>query len=298
MGSPTPLVTIGLPTYNGVRFLETTLESLIYQDLDDYEIVISDNGSTDGTDAIGRRWAAHPRVRFERVPVNQGAAWNYNRVLALARGPYFKWAADDDLCRPSFLSRCVDELEASPRAVLAWPQTILIDEDDCESGLIDDDNLDTRQSDPAARLARLLKNRVEWHPVFGLIRTDFLKSTRGIQTFVYADVALLAELSLVGEFHQVRERLFLRRYHEGRSLIANPSFEEHAAWYDPGRSLRKAVFPNARLVRELLRRTSTAQLPPRDRVRASGVVLRHWALPHWRHIGGEVKRVLPGMDSR
>jgi glycosyltransferase involved in cell wall biosynthesis len=288
-----PLVSIGLPTYNGAKFLHDTLDSLLTQDLDDFELVISDNGSTDETEAICREVSQDPRVQYERSPMNRGAAWNYNQVLARARGRYFKWAADDDLCEPSFLSRCVGELDASPRAVIAWPRTILIDDAGNELDRPDDSNLDLRHTDPVARLSRLLDNRFEWHPVFGVIRTDVLKHTAGIGAFVLADAALLAELALVGEFHQVPEPLFLRRYHEGRSLMANASFRAHAAWYDPSNSRRRAVLPNAHLVRELLHRTRTADLPTRDRARASLAVLRHWGLPHWRHIGGEVKRALP-----
>jgi len=288
-----PMVTIGVPTYNGARFLESTLEALVAQDLDDHEIVISDNGSTDDTERICRRYESDPRVRYERSYANRGAAWNYNQVLEVARGRYFKWAADDDICLPNFLSSCVAELERCPEAVLAWPRTVLIDENDQPFGQFDDADLDLRDPDPVARLAGVLDHRVEWHPVFGVIRTHILRRTSGIGAFVYADIALLAELAMLGGFHQVQADLFLRRYHDGRSLVANPSFEEHAAWYDPSRSAQKAVFPNLSLVRELLRRTATAALPPVDRLHASGVVMRHWAAPHWRHIGGEVKRALP-----
>jgi glycosyltransferase involved in cell wall biosynthesis len=297
--STRPLVTIGLPTYNGARFLSETLESLLAQDLADFELVISDNGSTDDTERICRQAVASDRrVRYERSASNRGAAWNYNNVLALARGRYFKWAADDDLCLPSFVSSCVDVLERSPTAVVAWPQTTLIDENGSVNGDQDDHALDLRDADPVDRLAGLLSHRVEWHPVFGLIRTDVLRQTEGIGAFVLADVALLAELVLRGQFHQVPERLFLRRYHDQRSLVANPSFEEHLAWYDPNRAKRRAVLPNARLVQELLRRVRAAPLRPAQRLRADYVVVRRWGAPHWRQIGGEVKRALPVVGRR
>jgi glycosyltransferase involved in cell wall biosynthesis len=292
--SARPLVTIGLPTYNGARFLGETLESLLAQDLADLELVISDNGSTDDTERICRQAAAGDRrVRYERSPTNRGAAWNYNNVLARARGRYFKWAADDDLCLPSFVSSCVDVLERSPAAVIAWPQTTLIDETGSVIGDQDDHALDLRDADPVARLADLLSHRIEWHPVFGLIRTDVLRQTEGIGAFVLADVALLAELALRGQFHQVPQRLFLRRYHDERSLVANPSFEAHLAWYDPSGARGRAVLPNAHLVRQLLRRVRSAPLRPAQRLRADYVVLRCWGAPHWRQIGGEVKRALP-----
>ncbi|MGE3619308.1 MAG: glycosyltransferase family 2 protein [Acidimicrobiia bacterium] len=284
-----PLVSLGLPTYNGARYLAATLDSLLAQDLEDLELVISDNGSTDETPDICRAAAERDaRVRYHRVEQNQGAGWNYNRVLELARGPYFKWAADDDVCLPDFLRRCVELLDADGAAILAWPRTLLIDADGAPMRPLDDDDLEGREADPVARLERILRNRMEWHPVFGVIRTPVLRSTRGIGSFVSADVALLAELALRGQFHQVPDRLFHRRYHEKRSIAANPSFRAHAAWYQPDRRDRP-VLPNARLVRELLVRAAEAPISRRDRARASAAVMRLWAAPHWRHIGGEVK---------
>jgi hypothetical protein len=174
---------------------------------------------------------------------------------------------------------------------------LLIDEDGEPIGELDDHDLEVRGADPVARLATVLRHRVEWHPVFGLMRTAAVRRSNGIGAFVSADVALLAELALVGEFHQVPDTLFLRRYHAGRSLVANASFEAHASWYDPARASRKAVMPNLRLTRELLRRVAGAPVSPVKKVRATGAVLSCWALPHWRHIGGEVKRVLPVVGS-
>lgn len=285
-------VTIGVPVYNGERYLDRTLASLTGQDSDgvDLEIVVSDNGSTDATADICRTWAAKDeRVRVVRAEQNRGAAWNYNRVLALAETPLFKWAAADDVCEPSFVRRCVDELRAGgPDAVLAYPQTILIDSADAPIGPLDDADLDLRDPSPVRRLDTLLQHRVEWHPVFGVIRTDVLRRTRGIGRYPSADVVLLAELALRGRFLQVREPLFLRRYHDERSIVAGPSFHEQVTWYDPGLRPR-FVLPQARLVRELLTAVRTAPLMPRDRAAAVGAVLRRWALPHWRHIGGEVK---------
>jgi glycosyltransferase involved in cell wall biosynthesis len=293
-----PLVTVGLPTYNGSRFLREAIESILAQDLEDFELVISDNGSTDATEEIARATSARdPRVRYQRVAENRGAAWNYNRVLALARGRYFKWAADDDICAPSFLRRCADELDRSPAAVVAFPQTTIIDEHGEPTGTLDDDDLDLRAPDPVERLSQLLRHRIEWHPVFGVIRTEALRRTRGISTLTLSDAALLAELAMLGEFHQVPERLFLRRYHDARSIVANPTFEAYASWYDPHRR-RRAVLPNAELVLALLRRVLEAPLATVDRARAGAAVLQLWALPHWRHIGGEARLALLGAGSR
>src|SRR5512144_2313118 len=96
------LVSIGIPVYNGEAYLAEALNSIFRQSYTPLEIVISDNGSFDATEAICRRHAAlDPRIRYYRNSVNRGSAWNFDAVFELARGEYFKWWAYDDLCDPS-----------------------------------------------------------------------------------------------------------------------------------------------------------------------------------------------------
>jgi len=129
MSEPTPRVSIGLPVFNGERYLEETLQSILGQTLGDLEIVISDNGSTDHTAEICRAIAAQDRrVRYHRSERNRGGAWNHNRVFALSRGEYFKWAAHDDLLAPEFLERCVRVLDAVPAYVLCTSRAAFVDE--------------------------------------------------------------------------------------------------------------------------------------------------------------------------
>ncbi|MGH3487557.1 MAG: glycosyltransferase family 2 protein [Actinopolymorphaceae bacterium] len=294
-----PRVSIGVPVYNGGRYLAETLGSLAALSGPALEIVISDNGSTDATEKICRSAAnADDRIRYHRSAVNRGAAWNYNRVLALARAPLFKWAAADDLCGTDFVARCVEVLDAAgPSVVLAYPQTTLIDETSAVVGTLDDADLDLRACRPSDRLGQLLGHRVEWHPVFGVIRTEVLRRTPGIGAYPSADISLLAELSLYGQFHQVPERLFLRRYHDERSIVAGPSFRQQVAWYNP-LARNRLVMPQARLTRELLAGVRRVPLPVAERARSAGMVLRRWALPHWRHIGGELKLAARELVSR
>jgi glycosyltransferase involved in cell wall biosynthesis len=123
------LVSIGLPVYNGERYLAQALDSLLSQSHENLEILIADNASTDASEAICRDFAARdPRIAYHRHPRNLGAAANYNFVFRRARGAYFRWAAHDDICMPRLVERCVAALEAAgPSAVLAYPRTRLID---------------------------------------------------------------------------------------------------------------------------------------------------------------------------
>jgi glycosyltransferase involved in cell wall biosynthesis len=111
MSDTNPKVTIGVPVYNGEKYLAAALDTLLAQSFEDFELIISDNASTDCTEEIARAYAARDgRVRYERSGANRGCAWNHNRVFALARGRYFRWAAHDDLCAPTLLARTVELL--------------------------------------------------------------------------------------------------------------------------------------------------------------------------------------------
>src|SRR4051812_43091384 len=99
-----PTLSIGIPVYNGARYLRMTLDSLLAQTYRDFEIIISDNASTDDTELICRAYAARdPRVRYHRAPVNLGAPANYRRAFDLSTGDYFKWQNADDIIAPTFV---------------------------------------------------------------------------------------------------------------------------------------------------------------------------------------------------
>jgi glycosyltransferase involved in cell wall biosynthesis len=125
----TPLVSVGLFVYNGERFIEETLHSILNQTFSDFELIISDNASTDRTGEISQAYARRDsRIRYYRNEKNMGAGWNIRRVYELATGKYYKQAATDDLLEPDFLRRCIEILESDPGCVLAHPKTKEIDE--------------------------------------------------------------------------------------------------------------------------------------------------------------------------
>src|SRR6202011_3838576 len=130
MKSVPPTVSIGLPVYNGERYLRETLDSILAQTYHDFEVIISDNGSTDATEQICREYTARDsRIRYHRSAVNRGAAWNYNNVTALSNGKYIKHAAADDLLMPTYLERCVATLEHDQSMTVCHSRSKFIDED-------------------------------------------------------------------------------------------------------------------------------------------------------------------------
>lgn len=226
-------VTIGMPVYNGANFIAEAIESLLVQTFTDFELIISDNGSTDDTESICRSFVKRdPRVRYFRSDCNRGAAWNYNRTFELSHGTYFKWAGHDDICAPQFLERCINTFnEADPATVLCYPQTLFID---ASGEVIEhyEDNLDLRFEGPIRRLKHVLKYLGRCNSVFGLIRSNALGKTRLISDFVASDKTLLYELALLGQFREVPEHLFYRRFHADQ-YRANKTYAERLAWFNP-----------------------------------------------------------------
>lgn len=260
-----PRVSIGMPVRNGQPFLELAVDSILGQDFGDLELIISDNASTDATEEICRAYAkVDRRVQYHRNAENIGAARNYNRTFAFARGEYFKWAAHDDICLPGFLSGCVDVLDRDAGVVISYPKVEIIDENGqiTRTVTVSVNGLDER---PSVRFHDLILVEHECYAVFGLIRSAALRKTELIGNYRSSDRALLAELGLRGRFHQLPQRLFLRRIHPGISLQANRTHAEVASWFDPNQRTR-IYLPAWRLCFEYVRAANRVPLGPRAKL--------------------------------
>jgi glycosyltransferase involved in cell wall biosynthesis len=205
-----PLVSIGLPVYNEQGFIRETIESLLAQDFEDLELIISDNASSDGTEDICRQFAASDlRVKYHRSDINQGAFVNFDRVFELAGARYFMWAGAHDLWSPSFVSRAVAAMESDPELVLVYPRARVIDATGKESGSADEHFVMPAGSD-IERYLYLIWNLESCNMFHGLIRRQALPPG-GLRHVWGADVLLLAELSLQGGFAKLSDTFFYRR---------------------------------------------------------------------------------------
>lgn len=277
-------MTIGLPVYNGERFIDDALTSLRNQTYTDFEVLIADNASTDGTVSICRRHADEdPRIHLHASDENRGAAWNFNRLVDPARGRYFKWAAHDDLLDPTYLERCVEALDADPGAVMAYPRAADIDERGDRLAPIDDRVY--ADSDRAAdRVRRFLGFDTSCVEVFGLIRTDVLRTTRCIGAYTSSDRTLLVELAARGRFVRIDDELMFRRQHDRRSVTMDSRARN--TWFDPARA-NVVGFPRWRLIAELGRAVSAAPAARRERARM-GLGLLTFAFRSRRRLAREL----------
>ena len=228
-----PLITIGVPVYNGERYLPATLDSLLNQTIEDFVILVADNASTDGTADIVRDYAARDsRVHHIRHPRNLGAAVNYNRVFELANTKFFRWSSCDDVSEPRFLEACLPVLERDADAVLVYPRVRLIDGDGHQ--LRDyDEGLHLPHERASDRFFALLDRIRLCNAVYGLLRRDVVCRTRLMGSFRGSDIVFQAELSLYGKFIEIPEVLFLRRMHE-QAYASSPDEQQHQ-FYRPGR---------------------------------------------------------------
>jgi glycosyltransferase involved in cell wall biosynthesis len=233
--STAPRLTIGLPVYNGEKYVAESLDALLGQSFTDFELIISDNASTDSTGDICRRYEKQDsRVRYFRQSRNVGLAPNHNFVAEQARTELFKWASNDDLYARDLLERCIDVLDKYPDAVLAHSWTAMVD----ESGVVTKAfkyPLNTASQRAPERFRSLLFDS-GGDDDYGIVRTEILRRTAMKESYHHADRTIIAELSLYGRFCQVPDWLYFRRDHADRAERAYPSLRSRCVNMDPRRA--------------------------------------------------------------
>jgi glycosyltransferase involved in cell wall biosynthesis len=123
----TPLVSVVIPAYNSVAFIDATMKSILEQTFTDFELLVSDHGSDDGTWEALQRYTFDPRVRLSQLPRGGAAQDNWTAVTDLARGEFIKLVCGDDLLYPESLAAQVDALTKHPSAVLAASTRDVVD---------------------------------------------------------------------------------------------------------------------------------------------------------------------------
>lgn len=215
-----PLVSIGMAVFNCERFLPESIESLLAQDYENFELIISDNASEDRTQEICLEYQARdPRIQYSRNATNMGSIFNGTKVRNLARGKYFMWASDHDLRHPTFLSKGVAVLEDDPEVVLCYSRAQRIDVNGNFLAL-GPDYLDTRGMSPPARFLHLLNNNCGGEIIYGLYRLEKTKHIKCKAVWA-SDVYFLAALTLEGTIAHLPEVLFSLR------VIRDEQMENH-----------------------------------------------------------------------
>jgi glycosyltransferase involved in cell wall biosynthesis len=291
MSPPLPLVSIGLPVYNGENFVAEAIECVLAQSFSDWELVISDNASTDGTLNICRAFAARdPRISVHRNERNLGVARNYNRTFELSRGRYFAWLAHDDFVGPEFLERCLQELERDDQVLLAFPKVVFVDAQRRPLARQASD-LSILGSTPVSRVRQLMRleyqsNDIFWSQ-FGLIRRGTLEQTDLMSTYNGSDQVLLLEIALRGKLKQFDAELFFRREHPQASTIRRNWDAREMAKFQNADDARVLVFHNWRLLREHLVCIWDSSVPAWGKIQCVGQILRRFS-GRWKDLVIEI----------
>jgi glycosyltransferase involved in cell wall biosynthesis len=278
--APAPLVTVGMPTFNAAATIRSAVDSLLAQRFVDFELVISDNSSSDGTWQIIQEYTQRdPRVLATRQERNIGANANYSAVFDRARGRYFKWASSNDWCAPEFLAQCVERLERDSELVLVAPRTRLF-EAELERATNYTGDIACMQPSPADRFIHAGTNLALNNVMNGVVRYDALRRTRLIEHYPGADNVLVGHLALLGKIALLEERLFYRRMDAATAtrMMSEAAVLRHHYPDDTWRSR----LPSWRLTLGWLRVALTAPVSVSEKRRAIGWVLRmaYWKRAH------------------
>jgi glycosyltransferase involved in cell wall biosynthesis len=267
-----PAVSICLPVYNGENYVAAALESMLAQTFTDFELIITDNASTDRTEEICRKFAnADPRVRYYRNERNVGGARNQAIAGQLSRGRYVMFSAHDDKTAPTHLEECVAVLEKRPEVVIAFTGTVVIDEAGAEISR----NLCTRGTadTPSRRFRELMFRDHMCDYTYGVIRGNVLRSVPPMENFIGSDRVFACRLAFHGPFVFIDRPLFYKRVHPKNWYL---HWRDRMAWFNPD-AKGKATFPNWLELFSFTNAVVTAPIPLRGRLRC-GATLAHWVV--------------------
>ena len=224
MNYSTPKITIGIPVYNGEKFIHKCIESILQQTNRNFELIISDNASTDSTPEICKEFLnKDDRINFVRQNKNMGPLWNFRFLVEKAVGEYFVWVAADMSLLPEFLEKNIAVLESQDKAVGCISKikidSTYIDKFKTEKDVLKKIGLAYRPFDTLPitgnymeRIRKYLKH-FPWEMFYSVYRTEPLRKSfvrgylLGKDYFVGNDASLVLNVLKHGEIQVVNEFL-------------------------------------------------------------------------------------------
>ena len=203
-----PLVSVGMPIFNGAETLTKALDSVLEQDYQNLEIIISDNASTDTTPEICKTYVQKDsRIKYSRLKNNFGVVGNFNRTFELSSGKYFIWAACDDTIEQSLVRECVEKMEQYPEAVLCYfYSAAYLGQGGPKVYSLGSDGLENIEG-----IVKRYEAILSCHPdtaLYGLFRSSAVRKTKVFQAVLGGEKIFLLELIIYGGFVQVPRVLF------------------------------------------------------------------------------------------
>lgn len=217
-------VTVGLPVFNGEQFIKKRIQSILDQTYSNFELIISDNASTDSTPQICKDFAKMDnRIKFIRHEKNNGAIWNFTFLLNQAKTDYFVWASVDDIWHPEFLEKNIQELNSNNEIVgsISKVKYFEIEHPDSKSEKIDLKfrkfikkirvNLKPRDvislSGSYDEKVKLCLKKSRLQVLYGIFRTDVLRKSIVKEKFLGNDLCVILNILKHGDFHVTNDIL-------------------------------------------------------------------------------------------
>ena len=208
-----PMVSIGFPLYSGGAMLADSLESILSQDFEDFEVIISDHGN----DPFVQEIAIHYEKLDHRVkyfPTNDRSKSMYNqaflRVVELSSAPFFMWGSYDDRMEKSYIRKCVEKIQEDDSIVLVYAKSKVYQNNSKYIG-VGNDTVKADQDDPCERFLHVIWELMMCNAFYGLFRREIIRKARSFKKDAYAhDTLFLAEVAMLGKIIQIDELLFIR----------------------------------------------------------------------------------------
>lgn len=291
-----PRVSIGLPVYNGEKYIESAIESMLDQTYKNFEFLISDNGSTDSTPELIEKWAEKDdRIIFLRGRRNLGAQPNYDRLFELSRGEFFSWKAVDDRWDPTWLEQSVKAMDEHQDAVLVYYKAKDIDEN---GTFIEDVDYEINTTDDNAA-KRFLSVMCDPHPcfaLFGLIRADVMAQSNLHGNYSGSDRVFLAEMAARGKWFQLGDRLFLHGEVAERSVNTLKYMHQRAGWFDASKK-GKLSYPYWRYLKEFSLVVERVDMTKEEKMFARKGIAK-WAKENAKNFGRDAARPVKQLRDR
>jgi glycosyltransferase involved in cell wall biosynthesis len=281
-----------LPVYNGENFVAEAMKCVLSQTFTDWELIISDNASTDRTVSICREFADRDRrIRVYESRQNLGVSRNYNRVFQLSRGQYFKWITHDDLFGAEFIESCIEELGKDDRTVLVFPKLVYVDAAGRPLASQHMSDLSIIGPTPESRVSQLMELESQGTDIFwsqfGLMRRHILEDTHLMDLYNGSDQTLLMEIAIRGNSKQVARELFFRREHPAASTMRTGWTTKERAKFVNADDRRRLVFPYCRMLKEHLACIRTSSISFRGKLQCAAAVLMRFRR-QWKYFAHEM----------
>jgi len=252
-----------MTVFNAATFLTKAIESILSQDYENFELIISDNASEDGSSDICQKFVKHDkRIRYSRNTMNMGPIYNSQKAISRCSGDFIMTAADHDIYDPGFISCLLTFLQQDESIVLAYPLTTLIDQNDRPIELMSD-RIDTRCMDVCQRFSKVIWESCAMNMVYGLFRiAAFKEATMKIDSTIGPDLVQMAKLSLIGAIAQIKKPLFFRRRNRDKETVQQMTRRQVGWFFKSG---IKALVPWTTLAYEQIKVIRESNLSLREK---------------------------------